>query len=77
MPQFPVAIDGRNDLYGDELDRTFHEAESGVEYKNDPYLLRSGFVLLAKKYPLATLLRFDPRFQLMYEDKIAVVYARR
>ena len=77
MPQFPVAIDGRNDLYGDELDRIFYEAQSGVEYKNDPYLLQSGFVLLSKRYQLATLLRFDTRFQLMYEDKIAIVYARR
>ncbi len=77
MPQFPVAIDGRNDLYGDDLDRIFHEAENGVEYKNDPYLLQSGFILLAKEYPLATLLRFDSRFQLMYEDKIAVIFTRR
>jgi hypothetical protein len=77
MPQFPVAIDGRNDLYGDELDRTFHEAEDGVEYKHDPYLLQSGFVLFDKKYPLATLLRFDPRFKLMYEDQIAVVFTHR
>ena len=77
MPQFPVAIDGRNDLYGDDLDRIFFEAQSALVYKNDPYLLQSGFVLLAKKYPLATVLRFDTRFQLMYEDKIAVVFARR
>lgn len=77
MPQFPVAIDGRNDLYGDELDRIFHEAENGEAYKNDPYLLQSGFVLLDKKYPLATLLRFDPRFKLMYEDQIAVIFTHR
>ncbi len=77
MPQFPVAIDGRNDLYGDDLDRLFFEAQSALAYKNDPYLLQSGFVLLSKKYPLATVLRFDTRFQLMYEDKIAVVFARR
>ena len=76
MPQFPVAIDGRNDLYGDDLDRIFYQAQSAVAYKNDPYLFRSGFVLLSKKYPLATVLRLDPRFQLMYEDNIAVVFAR-
>jgi hypothetical protein len=77
MPQFPVAIDGRNDLYGDDLDRKFHEAENGVQYKNDPDLLQAGFILFDKKYPLATLLRFDPRFKLMYEDQIAVVLTRR
>jgi hypothetical protein len=77
MPQFPVAIDGRNDLYGDDFDRTFYEAQTGAAYKNDPYLLQSGFVLLAKKCPLATILRGDKRFVLAYEDKIAVVYARQ
>jgi hypothetical protein len=77
MPQFPVAIDGRNDLYGDELDRIFYKAQNGLAYKNDPYLFQSGCVLLSKAYPLATLLRFHPRFVLVYEDPIAVVYARR
>jgi hypothetical protein len=77
MPQFPVAIDGRTDLYGDDLDRTFFEAQNALVYKNDPYLLQSGFVLLSKQYALATVLRLDPRFQLMYEDKISVVFARR
>lgn len=77
MPQYPVAIDGRNDLYGDDLDRTFFEAQSALAYKDDPYLLQSGVVLLSKKYPLAGVLRLDPRFQLIYEDKIAVVLVRR
>jgi hypothetical protein len=77
MPQFPVAIDGRNDLYGDDLDRTFYEAETGEVYKDDPNLLQSGFVLLSKKVRLATVLRADPRFQLIYEDRISVVYVRR
>jgi len=76
-PQFPVAIDGRTDLYGDGLDRMFFEAQSAVGYKDDPYLLQSGFVLLAKKYPLATALRLDTRFQLIYEDRIAVIFAHR
>jgi hypothetical protein len=48
-----------------------------LAYKNDPYLFQSGCVLLSKAYPLATLLRFHPRFVLVYEDPIAVVYARR
>jgi len=77
MPQFPVAIDGRNDLYGDDLDRTFYEAETAQAYRSDPTLLQSGFVLLSKKVLLSTVLRADPRFQLLYEDRISVVYARR
>ena len=77
MPQYPVAIDGRNDLYGDTLDRTFHKAQNGLEYKNDPYLAKAGCVLLEKEYPLATDLRYDPRFVEVYEDPIAIIFARR
>jgi len=77
MPQYPVAIDGRNDLYGDDLDRTFYEAQSALEYKDDPYLSKAGCVLLEKKYPLSTVLKLDPRFNVVYEDPIAIVFARR
>jgi len=77
MPQFPVAIDGRNDLYGDDLDRIFFQSQSALDYKSDPYLRQSGFVLVGKKYALSTLLRVDPQFELVYEDKIAAVFARR
>jgi hypothetical protein len=77
MPQYPVAIDGRNDLYGDDLDRIFYEGQSAETYKNDLYLNRAGCVLLEKKYPLATVLKLDPRFTLVYEDPIAVIFARR
>jgi hypothetical protein len=76
MPQFPVAIDGRNDLYGDSIDRAFYDAQYRADYKHDPYLFQSGFVLLSKKVPLANALRLDDRFRLVYEDKIAVVFVR-
>jgi len=77
MPQYPVAIDGRNDLYGDALDRTFHRAQDAVEYKDDPYLNNAGCVLLEKRYALSTVLKFDPRFVVVYEDPIAVILTRR
>jgi hypothetical protein len=77
MPEFPVAIDGRNDLYGDEIDREFYDTQYRADYRHDPYLFQSGFVLLSKKVPLANALRSDGRFDLVYEDKIAVVFVRR
>lgn len=77
MPQYPVAIDGRNDLYGDDLDRIFNEAQSASHYKNDPYLSRAGCVLLEKTCPLALSLKLDPRFEVVYEDSIAIIFARR
>jgi hypothetical protein len=78
MPDYPVAIDGRNDLYGDDLDRLFVDSENAeASYKTDPYLNEAGVVLLDSQLPLAKILTVDPRFQLVYHDGTATVYARR
>lgn len=78
MPEFPVAIDGRNDLYGDELDQVFFNSQNGeASYQTDPYLNESGIVLLHSDMPLAKLLSVDSRFQLIYQDPLATVYAHR
>jgi hypothetical protein len=78
MPDYPVAIDGRTDLYGDDLDMRFFNSERGDDsYINDPYLNESGVVLLQKQKPLATILSGDQRFQKIYEDRLAVVFVRR
>ena len=77
LPELPVAIDGRNDLYGDELDRVFYESESGFPgYKTDPYLDQAGVVVLDSTLPLAKLLTIDSRFKLVYHDEIATVFTR-
>jgi len=78
LPELPVAIDGRNDLYGDDLDKVFYYSESAFpSYQTDPFLEESGLVLLDSKLPLAKLLSIDARFQLVYHDEIATVYARK
>jgi hypothetical protein len=78
MPDYPVAIDGRTDLYGDEMDMRFFESERGdASYIDDPYLNESGVVVLQKQKPLVTVLSGDQRFQKIYEDRLAVVFARR
>ena len=78
MPDYPVAIDGRNDLYGDDLDRIFLATQDAdTSYATDPYLNEAGVVLLDSHLPLAKILTIDPRFQLVFHDEIATVYARR
>jgi len=77
LPQYPVAIDGRNDLYGDELDLLTYDSFKGEEsYKSDPYLNEAGLVLLPRDAPLANLLTIDPRFRRVYEDRLADVFVR-
>lgn len=78
MPEYPVAVDGRNDLYGDELDKIFFNSQNAeASYTTDPYLNESGVVLLGSEMPLAKILSIDPRFQLIYHDDIATAYAKR
>jgi hypothetical protein len=78
MPEYPVAVDGRNDLYGDDLDRIFFNSQNADKsYTTDPYLNESGVVLLGSEMPLAKILTVDPRFQLVFHDDIATVFVRR
>ena len=78
MPQYPVSIDGRTDLYGDELLIRAVKTESGdVSYKTDPALNEAGVVLLRKSDGLVSALDLDPRFRKIYEDDTATVFARQ
>ena len=78
MPQYPVSIDGRTDLYGDELfARSFKTENGDASYRTDPALNEAGVVLLRKTDGLASALDLDPRFRKIYEDETAVVFARQ
>jgi hypothetical protein len=78
MPQYPVAIDGRNDLYGDQIDERFYRTQSGgLSYKTDPSLNESGVIFLRKTDGLVYSLNLDPSFQRIYEDELATVFVRR
>jgi hypothetical protein len=76
MPQYPVAVDGRNDLYGDDIDLRTFKSVQGDSYTEDPYLNEAGLVLLPKKTALAQVLTIDNRFHLIYQDQLAMVFAR-
>jgi hypothetical protein len=78
MPEYPVAIDGRTDLYGDEIDSRFYMTENGdPSWVDDPYLNEAKLVLIPRQKPLASLLKSDSRFTLIYEDSLAMVFVRR
>ena len=77
LPDYPVAIDGRTDLYGDELDERFTLTARGVSYRDDPYFNQSRLVVLQQKNILVKFLTADPRFDLIYQDGVAAVFARR
>jgi len=78
QPQFPVAIDGRNDLYGEEADaRNFKTENGNPSYAQDPWLNAAGFVLLRRDAPLTNMLATDKRFTVIYHDDVAVIFVPR
>jgi hypothetical protein len=77
LPQYPVAIDGRTDLYGDAMVKRFYDTQQGAQdYRDDPYLRGSNVVLLRTQDRLMHLLENDPRFNKVYSDPIATVFVR-
>ncbi len=75
MPDHPVSIDGRTDLYGDAVDLMALKSVSG-DYARDPFLKEARLVLLPADAPLSVRLSADPQFRLVYADRLAVVLVR-
>ena len=77
LPDEPVFVDGRTDLYGDEFLRTYLEAATGAtgwDTTVDKYDIHS--VLVEAGSGLALRLRDAPGWTLAYEDDMAVVFTR-
>jgi hypothetical protein len=75
LPDSPVAIDNRPDLYGDDtLSHFFLVQQGALDWKADPDLNAAQVLLLNRQTPLSKLLARDERFHLVYEDPLAVVF---
>lgn len=77
-PEYRVNMDGRADVYGDQLIEEFLAAHVGEsEWRN--YLDNHGVrtVLLRPDVPLASLLRQDLAWQKVFEDQGSVIFVRR
>jgi hypothetical protein len=78
LPEYPVSIDGRTDLYGEQLDRQLLSTLNGdSSYKNDPYLHDANLVIVRRRDGLTSTLELDPGFRKVYEDQLAVVFVRQ
>ena len=77
LPEHPVSMDPRADLYGPELfSRSLATANAAPTWKADPDLARANLVLIPQRYPLAVALAADPRFRLVYSDHVAAAFVR-
>jgi hypothetical protein len=78
LPQLPVAIDGRGNLHDAARIRGFSRTWAGMPDWASNVELNQARVVIAEKYvPLTQLLRISNRFNLVYEDNVAVVFVAR
>jgi hypothetical protein len=78
LPEYPVAIDGRTDLYGEEIAERFDRVLMGfLDPAKDPDLIQANVVLLQKGYPLCASLVSDRKFKLVYQDHNSYVFVKR
>jgi hypothetical protein len=76
--RMPVSIDGRAALYGDpRIDRSDATWRGVKDWASDPDLRSARLVIAPAKAPLAQLLRLDPDFSLVFEDKLSAVFVSR
>jgi len=78
LPEYPVSIDGRFSLYGDDLFASYFRVISGGQrLEAEPSFANAGTILLEKNSELATALTTIPslsaRYRVVYSDDVAVV----
>jgi hypothetical protein len=78
LPRLPVAMDGRTDVHGDARSEQSLRTWLGEgDWASDPELSAAHVVIAEEGAPLTALLKFDPRFELAHEDRVAAVFVAR
>ncbi len=75
--EYPVYIDGRADIYGDQfMYEAFNTYDGGTGWFESLNRFSIRTVLISPDAPLASLLRNDEQWQKLYEDDQAVIFER-
>jgi hypothetical protein len=82
LPEYPVSIDGRLNLYGDEINQRYFKVTGGTErLETEPSFTRARSILLernsAMTKALTTLPALQEQFRVAYQDDVATVLVRR
>ena len=77
VPDYPVFVDGRTDLYGDEFLQTYLQIYTAAEdWKVALTEYDVNLIVIEHNSPLALALRTESDWQNVYEDEQAVIYTR-
>ena len=74
LPNMPVSIDGRANLYEQYLPTAVNTIRGQSNWSLDPDLRKARTIVLDHDGPLTSILRVNPRFRLLYEDSTASVF---
>jgi hypothetical protein len=78
LPEYPVSMDGRTNLHGDERLARHYNTTHGLGWEKDPELMSTArLVIVNNSTPLPAALRYHPHFDLVYEDGQATVFVAR
>jgi hypothetical protein len=82
LPQYPVVIDSRVELYGDEILSRYFDVTGGKErLDSDPKLLAARTLLLERNSGMAkamsTLPALTSQYRLVYSDDLAAIFVRQ
>ena len=77
LPEYPVVIDGRVDLYGDAVNIPYFQLTMArIPLESHPDFARAQTILLEANSPIAQALATLPNFRVVYRDEQAVVLVR-
>lgn len=78
LPQYPVAVDSRNDLYGDEvIIQYFRVMNADEPYIAFPEMAQAKTLLLQKKSIMADAMSTVPSYRIAYSDDVSMVLSKR
>ena len=74
LPDYPVAIDGRSDLYGADINTAyFRLIQAEVPLDSHPAFAQARTILLEANSPMAAALSSLPGYRVVYRDDQAIV----
>jgi hypothetical protein len=78
LPEYPVAMDDRQDLYGDETTERYLKVNAARAPSDAaPGFAQASTVLLKKSSGMAIALSEDPNFEVAYTDGLSTILLRR